>query len=232
MTCCCGVGITASDDRIAGVWGDSYKVKGMRPSLIAWGLVVLAAGSAGASAASLDKSACNVLKTELAGMVATGARADMERGPEWAKANLPREKLLNIHRLIELEEQLEFRCGLSHSRVAATAPAKVDKVVVPEEPEKKPKSESSVAPHDPVRTIATRSPADEPDAAAEKRASQEPSRKTTAAQPAPAKPASDPTITAATAPAPAKSSRRQSSSGYVSPTEVNPFFVTRYGDTQ
>jgi hypothetical protein len=53
----------------------------------------------------------------------------------------------------------------------------------------------------------------------------------TAATPAPG-PA--PAASAAAAPAtePTRSSRRQSSAGYVSPTEVNPFFVTRYGDTQ
>jgi hypothetical protein len=51
----------------------------------------------------------------------------------------------------------------------------------------------------------------------------------TAATPAPA-----PAASAAAAPATetTRSSRRQSSAGYVSPTEVNPFFVTRYGDTQ
>ena len=206
----------------------------MRPSRIAWGLVVLAAGSAGVSAARLDKSACNVLNAELAGMVATGVRADMEQGPEWAKANLPREKLRNIYRLIELEEQLEFRCGLSHSRVAATAPAKVDKVVVPEEPVKKPKSESNATQSNPVRTVATSSPEDERNPAAKKSDSEKPASETKKAA---AKPAagSGSTATAAAASAPAasgKSSRRRGSAAYVSPSEVNPFFVTRYGDTQ
>ena len=209
----------------------------MRPSRIAWGLVVLAAGSAGVSAARLDKGTCNVLKAELAGMVATGVRADMERGPEWAKANLPREKLQNIHRLIELEEQLEFRCGLSHSRVAATAPAKVQRAVVPEEPVKKPKSESSATQSNPVRTVATSSPEDEGNAAATKSASEKPASEKTQTKKAAAKPAagSGSTATAAAASAPAasgKSSRRRGSAAYVSPSEVNPFFVTRYGDTQ
>jgi hypothetical protein len=119
----------------------------MRRSRIAWTLVLVAVGSAGgsagASAEKLDKSACNVLNAELAGLVATGTRDDMQRGPAWAKTNLPHENLRNIMRLIELEEQLEFRCGMPRSRVAATAPAKVDKVGVPEEPERKPERKSS-----------------------------------------------------------------------------------------
>ncbi len=45
-------------------------------------------------------------------MLADGTRDDMERGPEWAKANLPPDRLENILRLIEVEEQLEFRCGV------------------------------------------------------------------------------------------------------------------------
>ena len=41
----------------------------------------------------------------------TGIKADMERGPEWAKANMPPERLQSARRLLELEDQLEFRCG-------------------------------------------------------------------------------------------------------------------------
>src|SRR5205814_1292367 len=35
----------------------------------------------------------------------------MGKGPEWAKVNLAPEKLEQIRRLIELDEQLLFRCG-------------------------------------------------------------------------------------------------------------------------
>jgi len=194
----------------------------MRRSRIVWSLLLLAVASTGAWAERLDKSACNVLKVELGGIIAAGARDDMERGPEWAKANLPREKLRNILRLIELEEQLEFRCGLSRSRVAATAPAKVDKVVVPEEPERRPKTKSGATKSIPDQVGAIKPPAEAGKTASGTPEAQKPTApKKTAAADQPAAPA-----------APAKSSRRQSSAAYISPTEVNPFFVTRYGDTQ
>ena len=227
--------------------------------------MLVAVGAAGASAERLDKSACNVLNAELAGLVATGTRDDMQRGPAWAKSNLPHEKLQNIMRLIELEEQLEFRCGMARSRVAATAPAKVDKVGVPEEPERKPERKSSATKSIPdqaggakplgdvVKTVSRAPVAAQPSAQQATVDSGEPLKTPSdTAQPAvaAAKPAAQkatppkttaatglsgavkPDATAATAPAPAKSTRRQSSAGYVSPSEVNPFFVTRYGDTQ
>jgi hypothetical protein len=55
------------------------------------------------------------------------------------------------------------------------------------------------------------------------------------ASPAPARAtaaAAQPAVAAAPKASSAKSSRRTSSAGYVSPTEVNPFFVTRYGDNR
>lgn len=62
-------------------------------------------------AAPLEPEACSVLKTEFQGLVTDGTKADMERGPEWAKANLAPEKLSKIERLIAVEELLSFRCG-------------------------------------------------------------------------------------------------------------------------
>ncbi len=197
----------------------------MRRSRIALALLALAAGTSGAWAAKLDKSACNVLNAELGGIVAAGAREDMERGPEWAKVHLTRESLGRIHRLIELEEQLEFRCGMQRSRVVsieAEPPTGRDgKVVVPEGPEKKPA----------IKTNATKPPQDAKRPAPEKAAAGSP-QKPVSIPPA----GTSPVETAATQPQPqpssSKSSRRRSSAAYVSPTEVNPFFVTRYGDTQ
>lgn len=75
-------------------------------------LALLAAGATVASASKLDKTACAELSTEFAGATAAGVKGDMERGPEWAKANLSPERLASIHRLIEVQEQLEFRCGI------------------------------------------------------------------------------------------------------------------------
>ena len=72
---------------------------------------VWVAGPAAALAAKLDKSACAILASELSSVLATGVKAEMERGPEWAKANMSPERLQSALRLLEIEDQLEFRCG-------------------------------------------------------------------------------------------------------------------------
>jgi hypothetical protein len=87
-------------------------------------LALLAGSLVAALAAKLDKTACNELSTELAGIVASGVRADMGRGPDWAQSNLPPERLRSIKRLLEVEEQLEFRCGAGRGKALAVTPAK------------------------------------------------------------------------------------------------------------
>jgi hypothetical protein len=62
-------------------------------------------------AAQLDKESCAKLKTEQAQLEQGGVRGSMVRGPEWAKSNLAPDKLDNVRRLIEVDEQLLFRCG-------------------------------------------------------------------------------------------------------------------------
>jgi hypothetical protein len=199
----------------------------MRWSRIAWAALVLAACAPGVGAAKLDKSACNLLNAELAGIVAAGARDDMERGPAWAKANLTPERLRNIQRLIKLEEQLEFRCGMRRKRIVAIEahPPKgpKGKIVIPEGPQKKPAVTNAIKPRRDAKTSAhqkaaaasTATPKGKPVAAPSAAKSVE----TASTQPqAPARPT--------------KSSRRRSSAAYVPPSDVNPFFVTRYGDAQ
>ncbi len=44
-------------------------------------------------------------------MIGAGIKSDMDRGPEWAKANLAQDRLKQIEHLISVEEQLSFRCG-------------------------------------------------------------------------------------------------------------------------
>ena len=80
---------------------------------VRWMVAVAACGlaSAAAFAAKLDNAACAALTDERNAITATGVKADMERGPEWAKANMPPERLQNALRLLEVEDQLEFRCG-------------------------------------------------------------------------------------------------------------------------
>jgi hypothetical protein len=64
-----------------------------------------------AKAAPLDPQACNTLKSEYQGLVAAGAKNDMEKGPQWAKSNLQPDRMNAIERLIAVVEQLSFRCG-------------------------------------------------------------------------------------------------------------------------
>jgi hypothetical protein len=90
---------------------------------LALGLWVAGLPVAGpALAARLDKEACEALKAEQASLVGAGVRDQMAKGPEWAKANLSRDKISGIQRLIEVEEQLAFRCERPRPAVAA-APA-------------------------------------------------------------------------------------------------------------
>ncbi|HJU33117.1 MAG TPA: hypothetical protein VJ740_16755 [Hyphomicrobiaceae bacterium] len=64
-----------------------------------------------AHARQLDKDECAKLKSEQTQLEQAGVRGTMVKGAEWAKANLAPDKLEQIKRLIELDEQLLFRCG-------------------------------------------------------------------------------------------------------------------------
>lgn len=74
-------------------------------------------GISPAAAVPLDAPACEQLQTQLDTLRNEGAAADMARGPEWARANLPLARLQRIETLLEVEEQLNFRCGLAKSRI-------------------------------------------------------------------------------------------------------------------
>jgi len=63
-----------------------------------------------AAAAPLDQEACARLKTELLQLELAGARTNMAKGADWAKVNLAADKLLQVKRLIEIDEQILFRC--------------------------------------------------------------------------------------------------------------------------
>jgi hypothetical protein len=80
-----------------------------------------------AVAAPLEPAACETLKVEFDSLVAGGAKSDMDRGPAWAKANLTPDRLGKIERLIAVEEQLSFRCG-----VQSTAKAVIKELPKPE----------------------------------------------------------------------------------------------------
>jgi hypothetical protein len=199
--------------------------------------VLIVIGGSAAWAEQLDKHACNLLKVELAGLLAVGVKDDMERGPNWAKDNLTKDKLTNIRRLIEVEEQLEFRCGLKRARVVAVSPAKgPPRKDIPETPERNPAKSITGKKADSVSSSITKSaksPAGEQKPAGTKAAE----AKTPAATKSGAtKPGANPTPAAATAaaepkvqPQPARQKPRREAKTYVSPHEVNPFSLSRYG---
>jgi hypothetical protein len=62
-------------------------------------------------ATQLDKDSCTKLKNEQAQLEKDGVRGSLGRGPDWAKVNLGPEKMEQVRRLIEVDEQLLFRCG-------------------------------------------------------------------------------------------------------------------------
>lgn len=73
------------------------------------GFAIVSGGFA-AVAAPLEKDACDRLKEEQASVATATLRANFSKGPIWAKANLPEPQLTQIARMIELDEQLAFRC--------------------------------------------------------------------------------------------------------------------------
>ena len=80
-------------------------------------LALLAVSPPPASAVPLDPAACEELREKLETLRSEGAAADMARGPEWARANLAPERLQRIGTLLEVEEQLNFRCGIAKARI-------------------------------------------------------------------------------------------------------------------
>lgn len=80
---------------------------------ILWTILALCAlSSAPAWAGDLEAqfAECKAFEAEKASLLTAGIAADMEKGPEWAAANLPAARLEQIKRFIEIDEQLKFRC--------------------------------------------------------------------------------------------------------------------------
>ena len=94
-----------------------------------------------ALAAALDQEACAGLKTELLQLELAGVRVSMAKGPDWAKLNLSGDKLAQIKRLLEVEEQILFRC---QGKPLVVLPEGVDAEPVP--PERKETAPAKPAP--------------------------------------------------------------------------------------
>jgi hypothetical protein len=99
------------------------------------GIALLAAAlvlpSAAMRAAPLDKEGCAKLKVEQTELEHAGVRGNMGKGPQWGKANLEPDKLEQIKRLLEVDEQLLFRC---HGRSLVTLPKDTDPDPAAQEP--------------------------------------------------------------------------------------------------
>lgn len=96
-----------------------------------------------ALAEPLPKERCAELTAERTLLEGGGAAENLERGPEWAKANLTPEQISYVRRLIAVREDLLFRCqsvelvldDVAPSWAPANAPVPVRKPAV-EQPEK------------------------------------------------------------------------------------------------
>ena len=100
------------------------------------------AGPSAVDAARLGKDACYELRVELGMLRAAGVEEDMKLGPEWARINLTRDELKNVQRLVEVEEQLRFRCGSLRGRLVAKKPRVIP---APDTPLRKPSTPKAAA---------------------------------------------------------------------------------------
>jgi hypothetical protein len=88
----------------------SLSSKFLTPAAAALLTIAATASYAHATAPKIDAEACKEMRVEQAKFIETGILADIERGPDWAKANLPQDKLRQIELYIMLDEQLKFGC--------------------------------------------------------------------------------------------------------------------------
>jgi len=96
----------------------------MRAGLFGASLALLVAPVGGdVRAAPLDAQGCARLKEEQGQLEQSGVRASMAKGPEWAKGNLPPDKLEQIKRLIDVDAQLVFRC---HGKPLVQLPPEIE----------------------------------------------------------------------------------------------------------
>jgi hypothetical protein len=102
----------------------------MRRVLVVAVLAALTLSFEHVRAAPLDAATCGQLKGEQVRMEQGGVRDSMAKGPSWAKANLAADKLEQIRRLIELDEQLLFRCS-TRNLVELPAEADAEPAAVP-----------------------------------------------------------------------------------------------------
>ena len=83
----------------------------MRVVRVASTLGVVRPAGARATRTGSTKPPVPTLSAEVSSLLAAGLKEDMDKGPGWGAANLSLERLVAINRVIDLQWQLEFRCG-------------------------------------------------------------------------------------------------------------------------
>ena len=101
------------------------------------GALLVVAGAISAGAEPLAKEVCETLAGEQQALIANGTKADFAKGAAWGKANLAADRLKQVGRYIDVEEQLSFRCGLARVRFSLPADEETPVVEEPEVPQKK-----------------------------------------------------------------------------------------------
>jgi len=120
----------------------------MTRSAFSLALVAVLLQAPASQAAQLDKESCTKLKSEQVELEKEGARNNLGKGPDWAKANLAPEKIEHVRRLIEVDEQLLFRCGGRPLVVLPSDPDAVPGEGAAEKPEKAPLDNKAKSPPD------------------------------------------------------------------------------------
>ena len=120
-----------------------------------------------AAAVPLDIETCDKLVQQEAELERAGARANLARGPQWAKTNLPQDKIEQVRQLIEIQEQVAFRCLRTkplpaESLVPQVAPAPVAAGAVPAKPKPRPVVAKAKAPDTAAAPGETAQPAPPP----------------------------------------------------------------------
>lgn len=78
-------------------------------------------------ATTYSKEFCATVRKTRTGLVEAGVLADMTRGAEWAKGNLPAGKIVRIKRFITIDEILKFQCAKPRKRRAKPSAKKTTK---------------------------------------------------------------------------------------------------------
>jgi hypothetical protein len=165
----------------------------IRLGLVLGAQVLLLAWVSVAIAATLDQEACARLKTELLQLELAGTRTSMAKGPDWAKANLGADKLQQIKRLLEVEEQILFRC---QGKPLVVLPEGVDAEAAPA-PAERGKDGAAAAKPAPESKGQAKDPAAKAAAPAAAKAAGAPAKAPPGKAAAPAKAATEPAATAA-----------------------------------